>query len=133
MKLLKDSSSLLSREMKALVPYTLSKPLLATLNYVLTARGLECQAALGLVPDADVKKPDWFEKRHVSHLVQDSARFAGAELDDNIGSGSDHIEKIGSANTVEEAVEAVGVTVLDELSKLIIMPVDRILLHRTLD
>ncbi|KAF7516126.1 hypothetical protein PCG10_002464 [Penicillium crustosum] len=107
--------------------------LLATLNYVLTARGLECQAALGLVPDADVKKPDWFEKRHVSHLVQDSARFAGAELDDNIGSGSDHIEKIGSANTVEEAVEAVGAAVLDDLSKLIIMPVDRILLHRTLE
>ncbi|KAJ5589599.1 polyketide synthase [Penicillium hordei] len=89
-------------------PFISVAELLATLDYVLTARGLECQAALGLVPDAGVKKPD-------------------------CGSGSDHIEKIGHANTVEEAVEAVGAAVLDELSKLIIMPVDRILLHRTLD
>jgi emericellamide synthase (highly reducing iterative type I polyketide synthase) len=114
-------------------PFISVAELLATLDYVLTARGLECQAVLGLVPDAGVKEPDRFEQRHISHLVQDSARFAGAELDDNSGSGSDHIGKIGRANAVEEAVEAVGAAVLDELSKLIIMPVDQILLHRTLD
>ena len=114
-------------------PFISVAELLATLDYVLTARGQECQVALGLVPDAGVKKPDWFAQRHVSQLVQDSAGFAGAELDDNSGSGSDHIEKTGRANTVEEAVEAIGTAVLDELSKLIIMPADRVLLHRTLD
>ena len=107
--------------------------LLVTLDYVLAASGPECQAAIGLVPDAGIKKPDWFEQRHLSHLVQDSALFAGAELDDGSGSRSDHIDKIGRAKTVEEAVEAVGAAVLDELSNLIVTPVDRILPHRTLD
>ncbi|KAL4815813.1 hypothetical protein BDW67DRAFT_176121 [Aspergillus spinulosporus] len=107
--------------------------LLATLDYVLTASGLECQAAIGLVPNAGTKKPDWCEQRHLSHLVQDSALFAGAELDDGSGSGSDHIDKIGRAETVEEAVEAVGAAVLNKLSKLIVTPVDCILPHRTLD
>ncbi len=107
--------------------------LLATLDYVLAASGLECQAAIGLVPDAGIKKPDWLVQRHLSHLVQDSALFAGAGRDDGSGSGSDHIDKIGRAKTVEEAVEAVGAAVLDELSKLIVTPVDRILPHRTLD
>ncbi|KAL6886030.1 putative polyketide synthase [Trichoderma evansii] len=104
--------------------------LLATLDYALAGSGLECQAALGVAPDAG--KPDWVEQRHLSHLVRDSDLFAGADLNDGSGN-SDHIDKIRRAQTVEEVVEAVGGAVLSELSKLIVTPVDRILPHRTLD
>ncbi|KAJ5233183.1 polyketide synthase [Penicillium chermesinum] len=106
--------------------------LLATLDYVLAARGAECQAAIGLIPETGIKTPEWLNQRHLSHLVQNSALFAGADLEGGKGS-SDHIDKIRRAKAVEEVVEAVGGAVREELSKLIVTPVDRILPHRTLD
>lgn len=107
--------------------------LLATLDYVLTDSGSECQATIGLIPEAGVNITDWLEQRRIAHLVQGSELSGGAALGDGSGSGSEFFDQIKTAKTAEEAVDAVGRAVLSELSKLTVTPVDRILPHRTLD
>lgn len=107
--------------------------LLATLDHALASGAPECQATLGLVPEAGVHISDWLKQRHISHLAQDSALSNGAGLDDGTGNGADSIDKIRRSKTAEEAVEAVGDAVIAELSKLTVTPTDRILPHRTLD
>jgi emericellamide synthase (highly reducing iterative type I polyketide synthase) len=105
--------------------------LLATLDYVLIDNGPECQATVGLIPEAGMNTAGWLEQRRIAHLVQDSTISSSTALDD--GSGVDHIDQIRCAKTAEEAAEAVGRAVLAELSKLTVTPVDRILPHRSLD
>jgi emericellamide synthase (highly reducing iterative type I polyketide synthase) len=107
--------------------------LLATLDYALTDSGSQCQATVGLVPEAGVSITDWLEQRRIAHLVQDSENFGRAGGADGSGNGAEHFDQIRSAKTAEEAVTAVGRAVLGELSKLTVTPVDGILLHRTLD
>ncbi|KAF2257594.1 putative polyketide synthase [Lojkania enalia] len=107
--------------------------LLATLDHVLTDSGSECQATVGLIPEAGVNIADWLEQRRIAHLVQGSDLSGGAALADSSGAGAEDLDQIKRAKTAEEAVEAVGRAVLGELSKLTVTPVDRILPHRTLD
>jgi hypothetical protein len=107
--------------------------LLATLDYVLTDGGSECQATVGLIPEAGVKIADWLEQRRIAHLVQGSDVSGGVVLADSSGNGAERFDQIKCATTAEEAVEAVGRAVLGELSKLTVTPVERILPHRTLD
>lgn len=107
--------------------------LLATLDYVLTEDGSECQVTIGLIPEAGVNITDWLEQRRIAHLVQSSDRSGGAALANGSGNGAEQFDQIKLAKTAEEAVEAVGRAVLGELSKLTVTPVERILPHRTLD
>lgn len=106
--------------------------LLATLDYVLTEKGSECQASVGLIPESGVNRADWLDQRRLAHLIQDSA-FAANGSGSGSGDGADSTEHIKRAKTAEEALEAVGRALLAELSKLTVTPVDRILPHRTLD
>ena len=107
--------------------------LLATLDYALTNTASNCQATIGLVPEAGVNITDWLEQRRIAHLVHGADNLGGADMANGSGSGSEYFDQIRSAKTVEEAVSAVGRAVLSELSKLTVTPVDGILLHRTLD
>lgn len=107
--------------------------LLATLDYALTNSDPECQASIGLVPEANPSNADWSEQRRIGHLLQASANSASAAQGNGNGSGADYIDKIRGAKTAEDALGAVGQAVLTELSKLTVTLADRILPHRTLE
>lgn len=107
--------------------------LLATLDYVLTNSESECQATIGLIPEAGVNITDWLEQRRIAHLVHGSELSGVAALAESQGKDTEHFGQIKRAKTAEEIADAVGRAVLGELSKLTVTPVDRILPHRTLD
>ncbi|CAN9134533.1 unnamed protein product [Alternaria alternata] len=107
--------------------------LLAALDYALTNSGSECQATIGLVPEAGVSISDWLEQRRIAHLVQDSEYSGGVRRSGGSGDSAEQVDQIRSANTAEEAVTAIGHAVLAELSKLTVTPVEGILPYRTLE
>jgi hypothetical protein len=107
--------------------------LLAALDYALTNSGSECQATIGLVPEAGVSISDWLEQRRIAHLVQDSKDSGGVRRSGGSGDSAEQVDQIRSANTAEEAVTAIGHAVLAELSKLTVTPVEGILPYRTLE
>jgi hypothetical protein len=107
--------------------------LLATLDYARASSGSPCQATIGLIPDAGVKLTDWLEQRRIAHIVQGSENVGGAGMADGNGNGAEHFDRIRSAKTAEEALDAVGRAVLSQFSKLTVTPLDNILLHRSLD
>lgn len=106
---------------------------LANLDYVVTSAGNRTQNSIGLLPARpDASRSTWLQNKRLIHLAQHSGprgEGEGGKSDE----AQDALEAVGNATTAEGAEAAVLTAILQQLSKLLMTPVEQLSPRRTLD